>query len=821
MVPLAAIGATIFEAALDILPATGLVDRLTVGRLLIILALVALLATGARLPDFRTGADIAIGLLILAAAFTTVRGGWDGAPLRFLITAVAAYYVVVATIRRFPNARSAISLMALTGVVATAGLGIAQVAEEDFTGFYRDGLEPITSEIVRPDLQVRAIGSFINPNLLASFVVLLGPIGLATAAWVPRREMRWTVFGLTALAYIGLVLTFSRSAVLGAILGALLVILLLPAASPIRKAAIWTAAGLAVAAIVAAVATAGRAVGAFGRFEAWELALEAAANEPATGVGLGRSGDVIVEIGGTDETFAHAHNLWLNWLVEAGPVAFLAIAFLTIWLVVEAARGTLRGDAFMAAALAGMVGFLVVSFTDHPANTERVAITFWILAGVIAASGAPSLLAPWLGGPDDSDTERPPPVLASGPAPEAAAAAATVAAAPLLAPEPAPLAEKAEDPRDAGENDVSDPLLQPEEPPGTPPGDGDVVRGSTAPIPLIVPIEEGADDETDGADEDAQPAVAPTPPDDEPTEPPEPAALQADADSEAVDEGPEAPEPVPPILAGVDDAAPPEPESADTGEIPRPPELAPDADTEPTPPETLAEAEAPDPGPADEDLAPEPIPEDPNLPPALFFDQDAERDAREIGPLGTPAPGEPEPSEPVAFFDHAAEPAPPTPDGIEPDHEEGDAPAEPVAQAGDDAAPEPAPAGGADPDDPPEIAAGEPEAPEPERGAGVDAWVTFESLADELRDDPAVTGSTMMAAPSLRRDGKYFAALWHDSRLAVKLPRSRSRSMIDDGVAEEFAPAGRTLDEWVLVTPKDKDEWRGLLEEAKGHAAGS
>ena len=79
----------------------------------------------------------------------------------------------------------------------------------------------------------------------------------------------------------------------------------------------------------------------------------------------------------------------------------------------------------------------------------------------------------------------------------------------------------------------------------------------------------------------------------------------------------------------------------------------------------------------------------------------------------------------------------------------------------------------------------------------------------------------MMAAPSLRRDGTYFAALWHDSRLAVKLPLSRSRAMIEDGVAEEFSPAGRTLDEWVLVSPTSREQWRELLEEAKAHAADS
>lgn len=914
VVPLAAIGATMLEAALDILPATGLIDRLTLGRLLIVLAVVGLLVAGARLKDFRTGADIPIGLLLLAAAFTTVQGGWDGAPLRFLITAIATYYVVVATIRRLPNARSAIALVALTCVVATAGLGIAQVAEESFTGFYRDGLEPVTSEIVRPDLQVRAIGSFINPNLLASFLVLLGPIALATAAWVPRREMRWAVFGLTALAYIGLVLTFSRSAVLGAILGGLLVFLLLPAASPIRKAAIWTAAGLAVTAIAAAAATSGRAVGAFGRFEAWDLALEAAADEPVDGVGLGRSGDVIVALGGTDETFAHAHNLWLNWLTEAGPLAFLAIAFFSIWLVVEAARGTRRGDAFMAAALAGMVGFFVISLTDHPANTERVAITFWVLAGIIAASGAPSFLAPWLGGPNDDEIERPPPVLLVAATPGVAAAPPpALAPAPVVAltPEPDPTADDADQVVDepAPEPGGSTPGTSPEGVDDAPASDTDIE--ATEPEAVIVPLP------LDGGKEPAAEAS------DEPE--PEPAAEHSSDSVETADDGSagdeaaeaeagepvpdlerrsddaaehleeEVGEPLPPLLAGVDpgDEWPSaEDDSADTGEIPRPPELAPDfderaeadapeAEPEPVGPEgsgldpeheipppllfgvsseddgtsdapgdpagglppdasadpptseeeTVApasdEADSSDDSEASEQVADgdalDPVPEGSARPPALFFDQEAERDATEVGPLGAPPPSQDAEPESVAFYDQSAEPPPPTPGPLPLPEDAGSE--EPISAQADAAEPPDEPDAGTDPtseEGEPAVGSEEPEEPEEaERRGSAGAWITFESVADELRTDPAVTSSTMMAAPSLRREGTYFAALWHDSRLAVKLPIARSRAMIDEGVAEEFAPAGRTLDEWVLVSPESREQWRELLEEAKAHAADS
>ena len=39
--------------------------------------------------------------------------------------------------------------------------------------------------------------------------------------------------------------------------------------------------------------------------------------------------------------------------------------------------------------LSSLLGFLGFSMLDHPANTDRVALAFWIVAGFAAASGEP------------------------------------------------------------------------------------------------------------------------------------------------------------------------------------------------------------------------------------------------------------------------------------------------------------------------------------------------------------------------------------------------------------------------------------------------
>ena len=71
-----------------------------------------------------------------------------------------------------------------------------------------------------------------------------------------------------------------------------------------------------------------------------------------------------------------------------------------------------------------------------------------------------------------------------------------------------------------------------------------------------------------------------------------------------------------------------------------------------------------------------------------------------------------------------------------------------------------------------------------------------------------------MNGPGLRV-GKEFLALvdFKGSGLVVKLPKARVSELIDDGVGQSFAPAGRVFKEWVSVPKPDRRRWRALLRE--------
>ena len=82
-----------------------------------------------------------------------------------------------------------------------------------------------------------------------------------------------------------------------------------------------------------------------------------------------------------------------------------------------------------------------------------------------------------------------------------------------------------------------------------------------------------------------------------------------------------------------------------------------------------------------------------------------------------------------------------------------------------------------------------------------------------VRDD--VDEGTIMGFPCLRVRGEFFATSHHRSGdLLIKIPAARVDALIDAGLGESFAPAGRPFKEWVTIETRDEDLWRGLLEEA-------
>jgi hypothetical protein len=321
-------------------------------------------------------------VLVVASVLATVHGSHDGAPLRFLISAIALFYLTVALLRRDSDARTGLAFVALITVAISGLAGVEQIAQHVNTGHYRDGFTPVVTIKPRPDLLPRAEGTFDNPNLLAAHVLLLAPIAALGAAWLGTRSLRLVGMGIVALAVLGLLFTFSRAGAVAALVGlGAFAAATRPAWRP-RLLAVAVA-GL-VAILLGSAVSGGDLAGGFGRPTAWKQALSTAGDNPTTGVGLGRAGDVMTANNPKDH-YNHAHNLWLTWLVDAGPLALLAWLAITGWLLVIAFQDAVRRRPLAAAGLVALTGFFLFSLADHPANLERISLTFWFVAALVAA----------------------------------------------------------------------------------------------------------------------------------------------------------------------------------------------------------------------------------------------------------------------------------------------------------------------------------------------------------------------------------------------------------------------------------------------------
>lgn len=395
-VPLAAVAVVLLDSATDFFPddpVESVVGVVTPTRLALLLGLIALVVPvpgrpRARLRDFRTRLDLPVGLLVAAAAVATYGGGHPTAPLRGLLTVVGCYYLVVGVRRTQPESWRPIGIVALAGVAAAATSAFSQVTNATPTGFCRTGLlTDVACDAGGDGILIRATGTFANPNLLAAFLVLLLPFALLAAVCVDERTGRTAIVVLVVIGYGALLTTFSRAGYVAGAAGLLVLAgayWLAPRLADRAQRRLFAAPGalalLAAAGVIWAVSRAGNSLGVRG--QAWEAALSLAADNPL-GVGLGRSGAVISAAAPGDRVFVHAHNLWLNWLVEAGPLGLLALTVLTVTAWSCAARAARAKSVIGTVGLAALTGFFLMSTVDHPANLDRIDTLFWCVLAVV------------------------------------------------------------------------------------------------------------------------------------------------------------------------------------------------------------------------------------------------------------------------------------------------------------------------------------------------------------------------------------------------------------------------------------------------------
>ena len=392
--PTLVIGVLLLATAADILPNDTIVGvgevQLNLARLLVLLAFGAFVAVhGFRSEHWRTGYVLPLLLLLAVSLYTSHKYG-TYPRYRFLVEGVAVFYLAFAVARANRDGRDVLAVVGLVALSVAALTAVAQVAQDVQTGFYRDGCTPVTlTPAATPPsgALTRATGTFSNPNVLGGYLLLLLPVGAMAWGYVARVRGIWAGVALVCgFGFLALVFTFSRAAILASLV-AIAVGILVSDLRYRRWLLLVVAAGGAAIAVLAG-GCGSDATASYGRAEEWQATIDVIRDNPVWGVGLGRLGAVL-HAQDPQSSARHAHNLFLTWWAEAGTGALIAWVWLYLLLLWRSLRAALRGSAAARAGLVALVGFLGISMLDHPANTDRVALAFWIVAGFAAASGEP------------------------------------------------------------------------------------------------------------------------------------------------------------------------------------------------------------------------------------------------------------------------------------------------------------------------------------------------------------------------------------------------------------------------------------------------
>ncbi|MDD3375255.1 MAG: O-antigen ligase family protein [Candidatus Omnitrophica bacterium] len=239
---------------------------------------------------------------------------------------------------------------------------------------------------------MRAVtGPFENPNSLGSYFVYCLPIFILLASWKWKKKIvRILIYFVVVALGMSLLLTFSRSAWLGFSVGLLMIIILSKKKKfPLAVFGLFFSSLFLVPSFFKRVMYSFGSAGDSQRYVIWQGAVDMIKENPFFGKGLGTFmnyfDQYVPDIG-----IYYAHNCYLQMWAESG--IFTLIAFLSligfilyrgVWISLKNKQD--EYGILLIGLVAGVFGFLVVSFFDTQLYSLQLSILFWVMLGMTVA----------------------------------------------------------------------------------------------------------------------------------------------------------------------------------------------------------------------------------------------------------------------------------------------------------------------------------------------------------------------------------------------------------------------------------------------------
>lgn len=327
----------------------------------------------------------AVIYFICSITSVTPAGSLNGGLLTFAFVLFAI--VLQGTITRRNQLDRIIRLLVL-GAFIVSLIGISQVllGVESTSTWVDSSFETVS---------LRVYATLDNPNVLSEYLLLIIPSGIATVFTAKTRQGKAAAGIASITMLLCLVLTLSRGGYLGLAVAAALFLVLLD-----RRFIILGVVGCFCLLIFLPDVIIQRLLSITNladtsttyRLNIWIATIDMLKDCWLSGIGTGVTAfNAVYPRYSLNAIVApHAHNLYLQILVECGITGLVAL----LGCILSAIRGlgaTLRHSTDRKtrlqanALLSGLSGFLIQSFTDHSFYNYRVELVFWIVIALCAA----------------------------------------------------------------------------------------------------------------------------------------------------------------------------------------------------------------------------------------------------------------------------------------------------------------------------------------------------------------------------------------------------------------------------------------------------